>query len=224
MPSACLVCWTTRTPIFSQKYRVCCPVPWLQSETAVSSGTDRQNQAKACWPGCSRPQAPARGWHWWELSFSEKGMKEALKWKIHRICWWEYPRDSSRDHCLWSGNVLAVLQHHRFFYRGEDMWETRAFAGMSVGSIHEYLIYLNGGCNGMSIILQNYGRKKIMKNSKRKGFLSLSAGGACHSLVFASLLVLYRCSAPDPTPLEVEPLCCGISSDHFYRTSCHLSL
>lgn len=47
---------------------------------------------------------------------------------------------------------------------------TEAFAGIGVaGSIMNLFIFiLNGGCNGMSIILQNSTGRKIMKNFEKK--------------------------------------------------------
>ena len=118
---------------------------------------------------------------------------------------------------------------------------TEAFAGIGVaGSIMNLFIFiLNGGCNGMSIIFAElYGQKNYEK-LRKESFLSLSAGGgftivlSIVSLLNGKLGELFtECcltdsvsgAGPDPDTAGGRALCCGLSSDHFYRTSCHLPL
>ena len=112
---------------------------------------------------------------------------------------------------------------------------TEAFAGIGVaGSIMNLFIFiLNGGCNGMSIIFAElYGQKNYEK-LRKESFLSLSAGGG-FTIVLSIVSLLngklgepsgsVSGAGPDPDTAGGRALCCGLSSDHFYRTSCHLPL
>lgn len=104
---------------------------------------------------------------------------------------------------------------------------TEAFAGIGVaGSIMNLFIFiLNGGCNGMSIIFAElYGQKNYEK-LRKESFLSLSAGGGLyHCFEYCKPSGSVSGAGPDPDTAGGRALCCGLSSDHFYRTSCHLPL
>ena len=104
---------------------------------------------------------------------------------------------------------------------------TEAFAGIGVaGSIMNLFIFiLNGGCNGMSIIFAElYGQKNYEKTSKRKLPFAERGRGLYHCFEYCKPSGSVSGAGPDPDTAGGRALCCGLSSDHFYRTSCHLPL